>query len=230
MESDKAWADFYHAVRRAGTELTYPSETLVRLFRGSYIVGMPKDYAGMSVLDVGCGNGNNTLFLASLGFRVSGVEINEDICAAVRNKFGALGLVADVRVGENRSLPFPDNSFDFLVSWNVLHYEGEEARVEDAIAEYARVLKPAGRLILSSTGPEHKILQDCKTLGGHRYQIGRADDFRKGTVHFLFDSRDYVRFYFEKCFVEVAIGRIHDQIFTETLDWFIVTGVKAAGN
>ena len=230
MGKDKGWVDFYDAVRRAGTELAYPAETLVRLFRGSYIAGMPKDFTGMSVLDVGCGNGNNTLFLASLGLQVSAVEITEDICAAVRSKFSALGLASDVRVGQNRSLPFPGNSFDFVVSWNVLHYEGEEVRVEQAIAEYARVLKPGGRLILSSTGPDHKILLNCKTLGGHRYEIGRPDDFRKGTVHFLFDSENYLRFYFEKCFVDVATGRIRDEIFTETLDWFIVTGMKPVGD
>jgi len=225
---DKGWTKYYRAAHEAGTDLAYPSETLVRLFRGNYIKGMPKIYQGMSVLDVGCGSGNNMLFLASLGMRVSGVETSDEMCAAARGKLAAFGFEADVQVGDNRNLPFSSNSFHFLVSWNVLHYEDEEVRVEDAIAEYARVLKPGARLLLSTTGPANKILQNCKTLGNHRYQLCRTDDFRKGTVQFLFDAENYVRFYFERHLSEVEVGRVQDQLFAETLDWFIVTGVKPA--
>src|SRR5262249_737731 len=118
---DKGWTKYYRAAHEAGTDLAYPSETLVRLFRGNYIKGMPKIYQGMSVLDVGCGSGNNMLFLASLGMRVSGVETSDEMCAAARGKLAAFGFEADVQVGDNRNLPFSSNSFHFLVSWNVLH-------------------------------------------------------------------------------------------------------------
>jgi SAM-dependent methyltransferase len=144
----------------------------------------------------------------------------------VRGKFGALGIQIDLRVGTNQHLPFENANFDFLVSWNVLHYEGTEEGVRAGLREYARVLKPAGRLILSTTGPEHKILNDARALGGHRYQIGREDDFRKGEVHFLFDASNYIHRYFEESFSDVLVGRTHDQLFTASLDWWIVTAVK----
>jgi hypothetical protein len=63
------------------------------------------------------------------------------------------------------------------------------------------------------------------TLGGHRCRIGRQDDFRKGTVYFYFDAENYLQHYFSMAFDEVITGRTHDRLFTDTLDWFIVTGL-----
>jgi len=88
------------------------------------------------------------------------------------------------------------------------------------------VLKPGGRLLLSTTGPEHKILDGGETLGGHRYRIGRRDDFRTGEIHFFFDAPDYIHHYFGDAFRDVLVGRTHDRLFTATLDWWIVTAVK----
>jgi ubiquinone/menaquinone biosynthesis C-methylase UbiE len=206
--------------------LLWPSETLVRLFKGNYVPGLDKQYAGKKVLDVGFGNGNNLIFLASLGLSLAGTEVAPEICEMISARFRQVGVDADLRVGTNRQLPFLDNTFDFLVSWNVIHYENTEPDMRAAIAEYQRVLKPGGRFFVSTTGPEHKILQDGKTLGGHRYEIGRADDFRKGQVYFYFDAPNYIQMYFGEQFRDVLVGRTHDMLLTETLDWFIVTGVK----
>ncbi len=224
MASD--WATAYDTFRNSNTELAFPSETLIRLFRGDYLTGQLPQVEGKRLVDVGFGNGNNTAFFCSLGMDVHGVEIHPDICRQAAARFGEAGLKASFETGTNRELPYPDEHFDFLVSWNVLHYEGSEEGVVAGLREYARVLKPGGRLILSTTGPEHKILLNSETLGGHRYRIGRPGDFRQGQVHFFFDAPNYIDFYFGAHFAELKIGRIHDDLFRETLDWWLVTGVK----
>ena len=223
---DEVWARHYDAERRSRGDLAWPSETLVRLIKGDYIPGFPKSSAGMSAIDVGFGNCNNTIVLGEAGFAVSGVEVHEDICRAGRDRMAKFGFDVDFRVGTNCKLPFPDRQFDLLVSWNVLHYEGTEENVCTALSEYARVLKSNGRLIVSTTGPEHKILHNAETVGSHQYRIGRDDDFRSGTVHFLFDAENYLRFYFERHFSDVMVGRTLDRLFTSTLDWWIVTGKR----
>lgn len=220
------WTDFYRKANAAGTELSWPSETLVRLFKGNYVPGLQKDFAGKTILDVGCGQGNNLFFLASLGLDIYGTEVSQEVCDTVENKLKSLGYKPSLSVGFNCELPFPDNTFDFLVSWNVIHYENTEEDMRRAIKEYSRVLKPNGRFFLSTTGPEHKILKDSISLGGHRYQIGRDDDFRKGEVFFYFDAPNYIKYYFGEEFIDVLVGRTHDFILTDTLDWFIVTGIK----
>lgn len=225
-DSAKRWAKHYVETASTAAELGWPSETLVRLFRGDYVPHMPRDFSGRRVLEVGFGNGNNTRFLATLGLAIAGTEIHDDICATIGSQLRAAGLEADLRVGTNRALPFESDRFDFLVSWNVLHYEGTEEGIRAGLREYARVLKPGGRLFLSTTGPEHKILNGAETLGGHRYRIGRRDDFRAGEVHFFFDAPNYVHHYFTETFGDVMVGRTHDHLFTATLDWWIVTAVK----
>ncbi len=185
-----------------------------------------RDFVGQKVLDVGFGNGNNLLFLGSLGLELYGTEVDQEICTAVAKKLSSYQLDVVAKVGTNRQLPFDDDTFDFLTSWNVLHYETDHEGIVAAITEYSRVLKPGGRLLLSTTGPDHKILTGAETLGGHRYRLGRDDDFRKGQVYFYFDHPRYIHHYFSAGFEDIVVGRTHDQLFTETLDWFIVSGVK----
>ena len=228
MEDDafKKWAAAYDRFRQEGQALAYPSETLVRLFKGDYVPGLAKDFSGKSVLEVGVGNGNNAVFMASLGLEVCGTEVQQEICDSTSSLFDQLGCQGNFQVGVNRNLPFEDSQFDFLVSWNVLHYEDNEAHVEAGIREYARVMKPGGRLFLSTTGPEHKILEDSESLGPHRYRIGRDDDFCKGQVFFYFDDADSINLFFGKVFKDVMVGRVHDRLFTATFDCLIVTAVK----
>jgi SAM-dependent methyltransferase len=220
------WAEMYRKFAAEGSELMWPSETLVRLFKGAYVPGLDRNFQGKRVVDIGFGNGNNLIFLGALGLLLSGTEVSQELCVDVSAKLRKLGYASDLRFGTNRSIPFENGSFDFLVSWNVLHYEKNESDIREALSEYRRVLKSRGRFFLSTTGPDHKILRKAGTLGMHRYQINRDDDFRKGQTFFYFDSANYLDYYFSDFFVDILIGRTHDQLFTETLDWFIVTGIK----
>ena len=221
------WAACYKACDDANISLVYPSEPLIRMFKGNYIGGKALDLQGKSCIDVGFGNANNLAFLATLGMDVAGIEIHEAICDEARNKFARTNLNADIKLGTNQEIPFKDNHFDYLVSWNVLHYEGSEDGIKAAIKEFARVLKPGGRFFLSTTGPDHKILKNSRTLGNHLYEIGREDDFRAGQTHFFFDGPNYIDLYFSPYFKNIQIGRIEDDMFGEKLDWWIATGVKA---
>jgi SAM-dependent methyltransferase len=220
------WTEYYQKMAVKGAELLWPSETLIRLFKGNYIPDLQKDYAGRKVIDVGFGNGNNSIFLGSLGLELYGTEVSPEICKEVSGRLQSSGLDSDLRVGTNRDIPFDADTFDFLVSWNVIHYENTEEHMWAAIAEYQRVLKPGGRFFISTTGPEHKILTNSETVGSHLYRIGRDDDFRKGQVFFYFDAPNYIQYYFSEKFDNVLVGRTHDFLMTETLDWYIVTGVK----
>lgn len=225
-EKFKTWTSIHKAESEKGANLMWPSETLVRLFKGSYVPSSDKNYNGKKVLDIGFGNGNNLCFLSTLGLSLYGTEVSEEICEITRKTMAQLGSNCNLQVGTNRNLPFSDNEFDYLVSWNVIHYEDTEEKIRQAIKEYHRVLKPNGRFYISTTGPEHLILKDSKIIGAHRYLIGREGDFRKGQVFFYFDSPEYIHYYFSELFKDVLVGRTHDFLMTETLDWFIITGVK----
>jgi SAM-dependent methyltransferase len=96
-----------------------------------------------SILDLGCGDGQLTLRIASTGARVAGVDNSPEMLAAARSR----GI--DAREGSAESLPFADRSFDAVFSNAVLHW----VRNQDAMmAEVHRVLSPGGRFIAEMAG------------------------------------------------------------------------------
>lgn len=224
--SFKKWVKEYRKMTIEGLELMWPNETLVRIFKGNYVPNLKKNYKNKKVIEIGFGSGNNLWFLGTLGLDLYGIEVHQEIIDAARSKLERLGYRATLKVGTNRNIPFGDNKFDFLVSWNVLHYENSEKKILEALKEYRRILKPGGRFFISTTGPKHKILLGSETLGKHLYRIKREDDFRKGEIFFYFDAPNYITFYFSKYFSNIMIGRVHDFLFTNILDWFIITGIK----
>lgn len=224
-ESFDLWSTIHSHRMASGAGHLWPSETLIRLFKGRFVSGLKRDFHGKSVLDVGCGDGNNLLLYASLGLKIFATEISDDVCRLVSDRMKSTGYSADIRTGENTSLPFADDTFDYLVSWNTIHYEPTVDRMTRAIREYARVLKPGGRFFISTTGPDHLILEGARSVGPNQYQIA-IDDFRRGQTFFYFDDPSDIHFYFEPHFREVSIGRTRDELFSKTCDFWIITGVK----
>lgn len=94
--------------------------------------------AGERILDLGCGDGRLTQAVAAGGARVTGVDLSPDLAAAAR----ARGL--DVQVADGAALPYPDASFDGVLSNAALHWM---TAPEPVLGEVARVLKPGGRFV-----------------------------------------------------------------------------------
>lgn len=225
-ESFDLWSQFYQQTGSDPSRFQWPSETLIRLLKGPYVPDLDTDHRGKKALEVGFGDGNNLIFLASLGLKVSGVEVREEICAVARGRFKGTALFPHLAVGTNKNLPFENDYFDILISWNVIHYEDTESAMQRAISEYSRVLKPGGHLFLSTTGPENMILEDAASLGNHRYCMGSAAGFRKGEVYFYFDDLNTITAYFGKSFRKVLVGRETVFLLTRKTDSWIVVAVK----
>ena len=79
--------------------------------------------------------------------KMAGTEITQEIVDTVASQLraiGATGLDVDLRVGTCASLPWPDATFDYLLTWNSCYYMGPDGKFEDHVAEMARVIKPSG--------------------------------------------------------------------------------------
>lgn len=218
------WRDYY--LQKQDELRSWPDETLIRILKGPYLDKYNLEFKNKNVLDVGFGNGESFMFLKSLGLNIHGTEVDQDLCDKVSNWATKNGIEVDLRTGVNTKINFPDNYFDYLISWNVLHYEDNEKDILKGLAEYARVLKPGGRIFISTTGPEHKILKGSEKLETNRYLIKREDDMRKGQIFYYFDDKKEIQRVFSKSFDDILIGRTHSELFTDTLDWFIITAVK----
>lgn len=102
---------------------------------------------GLDVLDVGCGFGAMSVFLASQGAIVTGIDPNRRRLKVGRTVAERHGLAARFLPGTMQHLPFEDHSFDIAVQNNSFCYvEATDDRAR-ALAEMRRVLRPGGYLL-----------------------------------------------------------------------------------
>jgi arsenite methyltransferase len=126
------------------------------------------------VLDVGCGPG---LMLIGAAKRlksgcVTGVDMwsqdqkNNNAEAALENARRE-GVAERVKIqnADGRELPFPDQSFDVVLSSFSIHNMGDASGREKAIREIARVLKPGGQLVMADIRHTRKYQKTLRSLG-----------------------------------------------------------------
>ncbi|MHB8694095.1 MAG: class I SAM-dependent methyltransferase [Solirubrobacteraceae bacterium] len=96
-------------------------------------------------LDVGCGTGFLALRLAELGHTVTGVDFSPQMIERARDKADRAGLEIDFRVSDAVALDSAEETYDLLVARHVIWNLPDPER---AVAEWLRVLRPGGRLLL----------------------------------------------------------------------------------
>ncbi len=99
------------------------------------------DVRGLSILELGCGCGEASVFFALAGANVTATDLSPGMLELTRRvaEFHCVGV--KTAVASSEKLPFADGSFDVVYGANVLHHS--DMRV--ALAEAHRVLKPGGR-------------------------------------------------------------------------------------
>jgi SAM-dependent methyltransferase len=99
------------------------------------------------VLDVGCGTGENALYLAGNGFSVTGVDLTSLAIAAARAKAAERKLKVDFRIGNALSLDFKDGIFNNVIDSGLFHTFPDNDRSSYA-REVARVLASTGKYFM----------------------------------------------------------------------------------
>ncbi len=106
---------------------------------------------GQRVLDVACGTGVVAITAAFAGARVAGLDLTPELLERAHENAAVGGLAIDWREGDVEALPFPDGSFDVVVS-QFGHIFAP--RPEVALAEMLRVLTPGGTIAFATWPPE----------------------------------------------------------------------------
>ncbi len=99
------------------------------------------------VLDIGCGTGENALYLAENGFSVVGIDLSNRAIAAAKEKAIERKLKVNFRIANALSLDFKNGYFDNAIDSGLFHTFNDNDRVDFA-SEIGRVLKQDGRYFM----------------------------------------------------------------------------------
>ena len=99
---------------------------------------------GKRILEVGCGTGSLLTELLQRGYKAYGVDASPRMLTQARKKVEAVGFQGRVLQADIQHLPFPDNSFETIISTFPTNYIADL----EVLNEIQRVLYPGGRLVI----------------------------------------------------------------------------------
>jgi len=98
--------------------------------------------SGKKVLEIGTGMGTDHINLARQQAHLHGVDLTPRHLEITRERLRSQQLVSGLAHADAEELPFPDDTFDFVYSFGVVHHSPDTVR---AVSEIRRVLRPGGR-------------------------------------------------------------------------------------
>lgn len=188
---DPVWESIY----RAGKALNrYPFDQVVSFLYRNQPPAKPRSET--RILEIGCGAGNNLWFAAREGFSVAGVDGSPSAIEYARKRLADEGLTGDLRVGDFISLPFAEDTFDFVIDRAALTCSGVSS-AQKTVAEVHRILRPGGKFFFNPYSDRHSSFAsgrpgpDGVTVdisGGTLVGIGPIFFYGKRDLHALFAS------------------------------------------
>jgi SAM-dependent methyltransferase len=133
----------------------------------SYLLRADKTRPVNRAADMGCGYGRLTPVLAEGGANVVGFEREQAFVDTGRRLWPQYQFV---QVNDLASIPVPDDSFDFVLSFTVLQHVPESA-VQRVAAELRRLLRPGGHLLLCEETDESHVAEETTGRSVARYGL-----------------------------------------------------------
>ena len=152
-KQQKTWASGNYAV--IGNQLVIMGERLCEAV---------DVHSGQKVLDVATGSGNTAISAARRYCDVTGIDYVPELIEQAKERAGAERLEITFEVGDAENLPYPDASFDVVLSTVGVMFASDQERTA---GELLRVCKPGGKIGLANWTPDGFIGNMFRTVGKH---------------------------------------------------------------
>lgn len=215
------WSKYYSKSKK---ELSFPAEGVIRIFKGTFPKLRIKFKKKHKILDVGFGDGRHLNFLKHLGLKVYGVEVAQNIIDKLKEKN------SNLYYGFASNLPFRNDYFNLLLSWNSCYYMGKNKNNLDfnkVILEFKRVLKQNGYLILSVPTQKNFIFKKSVKINS-KYRKVSSDYFglRNGEIMRCYNYKSELRNDFQKYFKNFCFSTIDIDCFGLAYHWIVMVAQK----
>ncbi|CDE72463.1 methyltransferase type 11 [Acidaminococcus sp. CAG:917] len=151
-----------------------------------------QDLGYKDIFDLGVGLGRHSIFFARRGFRVKGIDISEYAVKHLKEIAEDNKLNIEVKCANMLSIPFPDNSFDVVFSFNVI-YHTDTKGFQTVLGEIKRVLKNGGEFYFTMISKNSVTFKDPaypKTFVDENTLIIDAKEAEKDVPHFYVNLDD----------------------------------------
>ncbi len=176
-------------------------ETRVRLA----LIDSANIQKGQRILEFGVGTASLSILLKQIHRlpEVIGVDVDPDVLRIARKKIKKSGVFMDVEQYDGGILPFPDHSFDRVVTCLVLHHL-DPVQKRQSLSEIRRVLKPGGSLHVADWGKPSNLRMRLSF-----YMVQLLDGFKTTTEN--------VRGLLPQIFLEAGFLTVHESDKIDTI-------------
>ena len=146
---------------KAETAARYRAPAETTIYPLEYAFHLLGDVRGKTILEYGCGDGENTVVLANRGAKIIALDISAELLGVARKRLAVNDYDGvEFMVGSAHSLPLPDESVDIIFGMAILHH----LDLSLASREVWRVLKKGGRAIFEEPMRNSKVVSKVRGL------------------------------------------------------------------
>lgn len=133
--------------------------------------------ANKDVLEIGVGNGSHAQLLAATARSFTGIDLTDYAVKSTSERLKLRGLKGRVERMDAEKLTFPDNSFDLIWTWGVIHHSSNTAGI---LREMHRVLRPGGT---ATVMVYHRNFWNYYVMAGLFHGMLRGELLKKRSLH-----------------------------------------------
>ncbi len=126
----------------------------------------------VAILEVGCGEGYGTAYLSEKGYKITAVDVNQKTIEHAKQKYPAISFKS---ISKN-ILPFPDNCFDAIISFQVIEHTDN---LPLFLSEIKRVLKEGGVFLCTTPNRKQRLAKSQKPWNKYHIQEFSKKELRK---------------------------------------------------
>ena len=170
----------------------------------------------LDVLEIGVGQGTHAQLIATHAKSFTGIDLTEAASASTKKRFELAGLKGNILRMDAEAMSFPDNSFDFIWSWGVIHHS---SNTQNVLREMHRVLRPGG---YATVMVYYRSFIQYYLISGIARGLLRREFWKTGDIHQINQAATdgaLARYYSTEEF-----SRLLGQLFTIEKVW--ITGQK----